>query len=68
MCDYDKRTCGHIAAAEGHEKLLDFLSKDTFFNMELKDRWGRTCFDEIQDDTLRQKIRQQFLSKRNRKE
>lgn len=65
--DYDKRTCGHIAAAENHEPILQYLSKETKFDFDLKDRWGLSVIDEIKDEGLRQIIRQQFQSNERNK-
>lgn len=63
LTNYDKRTCAHVAASEGHESILVYLSKETNFNFDLKDRYGRTPLDEIQDEMLRQTIRQHYLSR-----
>merc|ERR1711871_276703 len=39
--DYDKRSALHIAASEGHEKIVKFLV-DKGCRKDLKDRWGNT--------------------------
>ena len=49
ISDYDLRTVGHLAAAEGHWELLNYLILGTDFNFELKDRWGKKPLDEIED-------------------
>ena len=51
--DYDLRSVGHLAAAEGHTELLLYLIKETKFNFALRDRWGKSPLDEIQDDEIR---------------
>jgi ankyrin repeat protein len=51
--DYDLRTVGHLAAAEGHWDLLTFLATRTNFNFEIKDRWGKTPLDEIANPETR---------------
>ncbi|CDW83985.1 l-asparaginase archaeal glu-trnagln amidotransferase subunit d [Stylonychia lemnae] len=51
--DYDLRTVGHLAAAEGHTELLLYLIHDTEFNFNLKDRWGKKPLDEINDIGIR---------------
>lgn len=44
--DYDRRTCMHLAAAEGHEDTLRFLiSHDA--TLYPKDRWGNTPMHEV---------------------
>lgn len=35
VSDYDKRSVGHLAAAEGHQEILEFLATETKFNFEL---------------------------------
>ena len=54
IADYDLRTVGHLAAAEKHWDLVDYLVKHTDFNFNLKDRWGKSPLDEIQDPILRE--------------
>jgi ankyrin repeat protein len=54
VSDYDLRTVGHLAAAEGHWDLVTYLAKHTHFNFNLKDRWGKTPLDEITDDVKRE--------------
>lgn len=43
--DYDKRTALHLAAAEGHYDIVDFLIKNGA-DIHLKDRWGNTAYHE----------------------
>ena len=49
--DYDKRTLGHLAGAEGNFEMLKYLATETKFDFELKDRFGTKVIDEIQDPT-----------------
>lgn len=56
ISDYDFRTVGHLAGAEGHYDLLEYLASETNFNFNLKDRWGTTCFDEIKDPVIKAQI------------
>lgn len=65
LTNYDKRTLAHISAAENHEQILQYLAKNTDFNFELKDRYEHTPIDEIKDDTLRQTVRQLYISKKS---
>jgi len=51
--DYDKRTVAHLAAAENHLDVLDFLIQETNFNFDLKDRWGQTPLDELKDPQMK---------------
>jgi glutaminase len=44
--DYDRRTCVHLAAAEGHEDVLKFLLMHGA-NPHPKDRWGNTPLHEV---------------------
>uniref|UniRef100_A0A0N4UBR0 glutaminase n=1 Tax=Dracunculus medinensis TaxID=318479 RepID=A0A0N4UBR0_DRAME len=46
MRDYDGRTALHLAACEGHEKIVDFFIKRAFVDLEPKDRWGRSPYDD----------------------
>lgn len=59
------RTFAHIAAAENHEQILQYLAKNTDFNFELKDRYEHTPIDEIRDESLRQTIRNVYISKKS---
>jgi hypothetical protein len=43
------RTVAHLAAAESKWDLLTYLVTKTRFNFDLKDRFGKTPFDEISD-------------------
>lgn len=49
ISDYDLRTVAHLAAAEGHWDLLNYLILGTDFNFELQDRWEKKPLDEIED-------------------
>jgi ankyrin repeat protein len=49
VSDYDLRTVAHLAAAEGHWELLNYLIVETNFNFLLKDRWGKKPLEEIHD-------------------
>ena len=44
--DYDRRTCVHLAAAEGHEGVLNFLISHGA-TVHPKDRWGNTPVHEV---------------------
>ena len=44
--DYDRRTCVHLAAAEGHEEILSFLLENGA-STHPKDRWGNTPLHEV---------------------
>ncbi|KAK6044364.1 ankyrin repeat protein [Cooperia oncophora] len=46
VADYDGRTALHIAASEGHEKLVKFFLGVAKVNPCLKDRWGRTPVED----------------------
>ncbi|XP_041945881.1 glutaminase 2b isoform X1 [Alosa sapidissima] len=46
MKDYDSRTALHVAAAEGHAKVVRFLTKVCGVNPFVKDRWGNTALDD----------------------
>lgn len=50
QADYDKRTLGHLAAAEGHFKMLEYLAINSKFNFDLRDRWNSSVLDEIKDE------------------
>ena len=52
--DYDLRTVAHLAAAEGHTELLLYLIRDTNFNFNITDRWGKKPLEEINDDGVRE--------------
>ena len=47
--DYDKRTVGHLAAAEGNIEILAYLITQSNFHFNLEDRWGRKVLDELKD-------------------
>ena len=49
--DYDKRTLGHLAGAEGNMEMLEYLASNTRFNFDLQDRFGTKVIDEIQNPT-----------------
>jgi Amt family ammonium transporter len=54
--DYDKRFPLHIACAEGHVEVVDYLVKHGA-KLDVKDRWGNTPLDEAikykHDDVVR---------------
>ena len=49
MGDYDKRTIGHLAAAEGHVEMLKYLATHSKFNFDLRDRWNYSVLGELKD-------------------
>lgn len=53
LCDYDKRTLGHLAACEGHKDLLLYMSENTNFDFDFTDRFGKTTYDEIKEPELK---------------
>ena len=45
--DYDRRTALHLAAAEDHIEVVQFLLDTGYFEtIQLKDRFGNTPFDD----------------------
>ncbi|XP_038164899.1 glutaminase kidney isoform, mitochondrial-like isoform X1 [Cyprinodon tularosa] len=44
--DYDSRTALHVAAAEGHQDAVIFLTEICKVNPYIKDRWGNTPLDD----------------------
>ena len=54
--DYDKRTIGHLAAAEGNIDILEILITKSNFHFSLEDRWGSKVLDELKDPAKRSKI------------
>ena len=50
QADYDQRTIGHLAAAEGHIDTLEMLATSTKFNFELVDRWGHSVLEELKNE------------------
>lgn len=56
--DYDKRTASHIAAAEGNIVAIKLL-KQYGADMNKKDRWNNTIYDEMKRSQLHQQ--QQLL-------
>lgn len=47
MRDYDGRTALHLAACEGHEKIVDFFIKRAFVDLEPKDRFVQSVFSRL---------------------
>ena len=56
--DYDKRTIGHLAAAEGHVEMLKFLATQSKFNFDLRDRWNYSVLGELKDLEAKKMIEQ----------
>jgi len=66
IADYDKRTIGHLAAAEGNIETLEILITKSNFHFSLEDRWGRKVLDELKDPAKRAKI-DYLISHRDKK-
>jgi len=47
VSDYDKRSLGHLAAAEGHWEFIHILLTAGEFDFEAKDRWENSTVDQI---------------------
>ena len=62
--DYDKRTVGHLAAAEGNIDILEYLITKSNFCFNLKDRWGRKVLDELKDPKQK-KMMEELLNHRD---
>ena len=56
IADYDKRNIGHLAAAESNFEILRFLAKQTSFDFDATDRWGRKTLDDCTDEKVIQEI------------
>ena len=56
VADYDKRTLGHLAGAEGHIEILEYLAINTRFNFNLADRFGTKVIDEIENQAEKRRI------------
>ena len=56
--DYDKRTIGHLAAAEGNIEMLEFLATSSSFDFSLKDRWNNSVLGELKDEEAIRRIEQ----------
>ena len=54
--DYDMRTVGHLAAAEGNVKMLEFLASSSAFDFSIKDRWGSSVLSELKDQKAKAHI------------
>ena len=54
--DYDKRTLGHLAGAEGHIEILEYLAINTRFNFNIADRFGTKVIDEIENLAEKRRI------------
>lgn len=44
--DYDNRTAFHLACAEGHIDVVQYLVENVKVDVTVQDRWGRTGFDD----------------------
>lgn len=42
ICDYDGRSLLHLAASEGHLRIVKYLLKHHVIDLEATDRWGGT--------------------------
>ncbi|PAV80316.1 hypothetical protein WR25_21635 [Diploscapter pachys] len=62
IVDYDGRTALHIAASEGHLKVVKFLVKVAKVHLEPRDRWQRIPLDDAKEFHHEAVIR--FLTKR----
>ena len=49
--DYDKRTALHLAAAEGHLDIVQYLVNEHNVLLNVKDRWGNTALSEAKQKT-----------------
>ena len=58
------RTIGHLAAAEGHLELLEYLAKHSKFNFELEDRWGTKILDELKNLADKVKIEKILMQRK----
>jgi len=58
--DYDKRTVAHIAAAEGHTQIIEFLLENTNVNIMVCDRWGNTPYSEAGNEKIKELIRNKY--------
>lgn len=67
ISDYDKRSLGHLAAAEGHFEMLEFLAAKTNFNFNIEDRWGKKVLDELKNQEQKSLIEQILAQRSNRK-
>lgn len=63
QADYDKRTVGHLAAAEGHIEMLEYLAKHSKFNFDLKDRWDNPVLGELADLEAKARIEALFAER-----
>ena len=66
QADYDKRTIGHLAAAEGNIGVLKYLATNTSFNFDLVDRWDNPVLGELKDENARRQI-EELIKLRNLK-
>ena len=45
--NYDGRTVGHLAVSENKTEIIEYLAKCKKFDMNLKDRWGKSTLDLV---------------------
>uniref|UniRef100_A0A8C7ZFF4 glutaminase n=2 Tax=Oryzias sinensis TaxID=183150 RepID=A0A8C7ZFF4_9TELE len=69
--DYDSRTALHVAAAEGHQEAVMFLTEICKVNPHGKDRWGNTPLDDAMQFghdavvSILQKYQNEYVEKRS---
>ena len=67
QADYDQRTIGHLAAAEGHIQILEMLATKTQFNFDLIDRWGHSVLEELKDEETKARIIELVIQKKGKR-
>lgn len=60
--DSNKRTVAHIAAAEGHTEIIQFLIEETNVNILSCDKWGNTPYSEAKNQEIRDIIKNKYKS------